>query len=225
MKNVGKVYDSGIVALRDINVDIQKGEFVFVVGPSGAGKTTFTKMIFREELPTQGQLVVNGRDVTALKSSEVPYFRRSLGIIFQDYRLLPNRTVYENVAFAMQVIEAPRREIQKRVNHVLELVGLRYRARNFPTELSGGEQQRVAIARAIVNNPVIVIADEPTGNLDPETSWEIMKIFERINKNGTTIVMATHDKTVVDTMRKRVIAIERSSIVRDEAKGVYGYED
>ena len=225
MKNVGKVYVSGIVALRDINVDIQKGEFVFVVGPSGAGKTTFTKMIFREELPTQGQLVVNGRNVTALKSSEVPYFRRSLGIIFQDYRLLPNRTVYENVAFAMQVIEAPRREIQKRVNHVLELVGLRYRARNFPTELSGGEQQRVAIARAIVNNPVVVIADEPTGNLDPETSWEIMKIFERINKNGTTIVMATHDKTVVDTMRKRVIAIERSSIVRDEAKGVYGYED
>ena len=225
MKNVGKVYDSGIVALRDINVDIQKGEFVFVVGPSGAGKTTFTKMIFREELPTQGQLVVNGRNVTALKSSEVPYFRRSLGIIFQDYRLLPNRTVYENVAFAMQVIEAPRREIQKRVNHVLELVGLLYRARNFPTELSGGEQQRVAIARAIVNNPVVVIADEPTGNLDPETSWEIMKIFERINKNGTTIVMATHDKTVVDTMRKRVIAIERSSIVRDEAKGVYGYED
>ena len=225
MKNVGKVYDSGIVALRDINVDIQKGEFVFVVGPSGAGKTTFTKMIFREELPTQGQLVVNGRNVTALKSSEVPYFRRSLGIIFQDYRLLPNRTVYENVAFAMQVIEAPRREIQKRVNHVLELVGLRYRARNFTTELSGGEQQRVAIARAIVNNPVVVIADEPTGNLDPETSWEIMKIFERINKNGTTIVMATHDKTVVDTMRKRVIAIERSSIVRDEAKGVYGYED
>ena len=225
MKNVGKVYDSGIVALRDINVDIQKGEFVFVVGPSGAGKTTFTKMIFREELPTQGQLVVNGRNVTALKSSEVPYFRRSLGIIFQDYRLLPNRTVYENVAFAMQVIEAPRREIQKRVNHVLELVGLRYRARNFPTELSGGEQQRVAIARAIVNNPVVVIADEPTGNLDPKTSWEIMKIFERINKNGTTIVMATHDKTVVDTMRKRVIAIERSSIVRDEAKGVYGYED
>ena len=225
MKNVGKVYDSGIVALRDINVDIEKGEFVFVVGPSGAGKTTFTKMIFREELPTQGQLVVNGRNVTALKSSEVPYFRRSVGIIFQDYRLLPNRTVYENVAFAMQVIEAPRREIQKRVNHVLELVGLRYRARNFPTELSGGEQQRVAIARAIVNNPVVVIADEPTGNLDPETSWEIMKIFERINKNGTTIVMATHDKTVVDTMRKRVIAIERSSIVRDEAKGVYGYED
>lgn len=141
MKNVGKVYDSGIVALRDINVDIQKGEFVFVVGPSGAGKTTFTKMIFREELPTQGQLVVNGRNVTALKSSEVPYFRRSLGIIFQDYRLPPNRTVYENVAFAMQVIEAPRREIQKRVNHVLELVGLRYRARNFPTELSGGEQR------------------------------------------------------------------------------------
>ena len=225
MSGVSKTYRNGSVALKNIDLHIKPGEFVFLVGPSGAGKSTFIKMLFKEVLPTTGKIYVDGVDVLALTDKEVPFLRRQLGIIFQDYRLLPNRTVYENVAFAMQVIEAPRREIQKRVNHVLELVGLRYRARNFPTELSGGEQQRVAIARAIVNNPVIVIADEPTGNLDPETSWEIMKIFERINKNGTTIVMATHDKTVVDTMRKRVIAIERSSIVRDEAKGVYGYED
>ena len=225
MTGVSKTYRNGSVALRNIDLHIKPGEFVFVVGPSGAGKSTFIKMLFKEVLPTTGKIYVDGVDVLALNDKEVPFLRRQLGIIFQDYRLLPDRTVYDNVAFAMQVIEAPRREIQKRVNHVLELVGLRYRARNFPTELSGGEQQRVAIARAIVNNPVIVIADEPTGNLDPETSWEIMKIFERINKNGTTIVMATHDKTVVDTMRKRVIAIERSSIVRDEAKGVYGYED
>lgn len=225
MTNVSKVYDNGSVALSDITVDIEKGEFVFVVGPSGAGKSTFIKLIFREELPTSGQLVVNGRNVGAMTPSEVPYFRRSLGIVFQDYRLLPNKTVYENVAFAMQVIEAPRREMQKRVNHVLDLVGLRNKTRCFPSELSGGEQQRIAIARAIVNNPMVVIADEPTGNLDPDTSWEIMKIFEKINKSGTTIVMATHDKTVVDSMRKRVIAVERSRIVRDQVKGVYGYED
>lgn len=225
MTNVSKVYDNGSVALSDITVDIEKGEFVFVVGPSGAGKSTFIKLIFREELPSNGQLVVNGRNVGAMTPSEVPYFRRSLGIVFQDYRLLPNKTVYENVAFAMQVIEAPRREMQKRVNHVLDLVGLRNKTRCFPSELSGGEQQRIAIARAIVNNPLVVIADEPTGNLDPDTSWEIMKIFERINKGGTTIVMATHDKTVVDAMRKRVIAVEKSRIVRDQVKGVYGYED
>lgn len=225
MNNISKVYDNGSVALSDINVDIDKGEFIFAVGPSGAGKSTFIKLITREELPTSGQLIVNGRNVGALSPSEVPYFRRSLGIIFQDYRLLPNKTVTENVAFAMQVIEASRREMQKRVNHVLELVGLRCKARCFPAELSGGEQQRVAIARAIVNNPLVVIADEPTGNLDPDTSWEIMKIFEKINKDGTTIVMATHDKTVVDMMRRRVIAIEQSRIVRDQVKGVYGYED
>ncbi|MGI6091565.1 MAG: cell division ATP-binding protein FtsE [Veillonellaceae bacterium] len=225
MDSVCKVYDNGSVALSDINIDIEKGEFVFVVGPSGAGKSTFIKLITREELPSSGQLIVNGCNVGSLKSSEVPYFRRSLGIVFQDYRLLPNKTVYENVAFAMQVIEASRREMQKRVNHVLDLVGLRSKSRCFPAELSGGEQQRVAIARAIVNSPMVVIADEPTGNLDPDTSWEIMKIFEKINKSGTTIVMATHDKTVVDMMRRRVIAIEKSRIVRDQVKGVYGYED
>ncbi|QJW48188.1 cell division ATP-binding protein FtsE [bacterium BFN5] len=225
MTGVSKVYGNGSVALSDISIDIEKGDFIFVVGPSGAGKSTFIKLIFREELPTHGQLVVNGRNVTNMPPTEVPFLRRGLGIVFQDYRLLPEKTVYENIAFAMRVIEAPRREIQKRVNSVMELVGLRDKHRCFPNQLSGGEQQRVAIARAIVNNPVVVIADEPTGNLDPETSWDIMKIFERINKSGTTIVMATHDKTIVDTMRKRVIAIEKGRIVRDQVKGVYGYED
>lgn len=225
LDGVSKIYDNGCVALSDVTIDIPKGDFVFVVGPSGAGKSTFIKLIFREELPTKGKLTVNGRNVGELDPSEVPYLRRNLGIVFQDYRLLPNKTVYENVAFAMQVIESSRRDIQKRVSHVLDLVGLRNKAKNFPGELSGGEQQRIAIARAIVNNPVVVIADEPTGNLDPETSWGIMKIFERINRDGTTIVMATHDKTVVDAMKKRVIAIEKSRIARDQVKGVYGYED
>jgi cell division transport system ATP-binding protein len=225
LDGVSKIYDNGCVALSDVTVDIPKGDFVFVVGPSGAGKSTFIKLIFREELPTKGKLTVNGRNVGELEPSEVPYLRRNLGIVFQDYRLLPNKTVYENVAFAMQVIESSRRDIQKRVSHVLDLVGLRNKSKNFPNELSGGEQQRIAIARAIVNNPVVVIADEPTGNLDPETSWDIMKIFERINRDGTTIVMATHDKTVVDAMKKRVIAIEKSRVARDQVRGVYGYED
>jgi cell division transport system ATP-binding protein len=224
MSNVSKVYSNGSVALSDITIDIATGDFVFFVGPSGAGKSTFVKLIFREELPTTGQIFVNGRDITALRPAEVPYLRRSLGTVFQDFRLLLNKTVYENVAFAMQVIEAPHREIKKRVSHVLDLVGLRHRARHYPTELSGGEQQRVAIARAIVNRPAIVIADEPTGNLDPETSWDIMKIFAKINKEGTTIIMATHDQYVVDAMKKRVIAMEQGRIVRDEAKGAYGYE-
>lgn len=224
MKNICKEYASGAKALSNVNIYIEKGDFVFLVGPSGAGKSTFIKMLFREVLPTSGELTVAGYDVQKLVQNEVPFLRRSLGIIFQDYRLLPERTVYENVAFAMQVIEAPRREIKKRTNMVLELVGLRHRMRSYPGELSGGEQQRIAIARAIVNDPKIVIADEPTGNLDPETSWEIMKIFERISSSGTTIIMATHDKTIVDAMGKRVIAIENGFIVRDEQKGVYGYE-
>ena len=224
MKNICKEYASGAKALSNVNIYIEKGDFVFLVGPSGAGKSTFIKMLFREVLPTSGELTVAGYDVQKLVQTEVPFLRRSLGIIFQDYRLLPERTVYENVAFAMQVIEAPRREIKKRTNMVLELVGLRHRMRSYPGELSGGEQQRIAIARAIVNDPKIVIADEPTGNLDPETSWEIMKIFERISSSGTTIIMATHDKTIVDAMGKRVIAIENGFIVRDEQKGVYGYE-
>ena len=224
MNDVSKVYPGGSVALQDVNVHIEPGEFVFVVGPSGAGKSTFIKMLFREVLPTTGSIFVNGMDILALSPKEIPFMRRQLGIIFQDYRLLPDRTVFENVAFAMQVIEAPHRKIRRQVNNVLDLVGLRHRSNAYPNELSGGEQQRIAIARAIVNDPVFVIADEPTGNLDPETCWDIMEIFKEINSAGTTIVMATHDKDVVDAMGKRVIAIEQGRIVRDEKEGAYGYE-
>lgn len=224
MQDVSKVYDGGSVALQNVDIHIKPGEFVFVVGPSGAGKSTFIKMLFREVLPTTGSIFVNGKDILSMTPKEIPYLRRQLGIIFQDYRLLPDRTVYENIAFAMQVIETPRRKIKRRVLNVLDLVGLRHRANAYPNELSGGEQQRIAIARAIVNDPIMVIADEPTGNLDPETSWDIMEIFKEINATGTTIVMATHDKEIVDAMGKRVIAIENGHIVRDEANGVYGYE-
>lgn len=224
MSNISKVYPGGSVALENVNVHIKPGEFVFVVGPSGAGKSTFFKMLFREILPTTGTIEVNGTDILSLTDKEIPYYRRQLGIIFQDYRLLPDRTVYENVAFAMQVIETPHRKIKRRVMNVLDLVGLRNRANAYPNELSGGEQQRIAIARAIVNDPDLVIADEPTGNLDPDTSWEIMNIFKEINATGTTIVMATHAKDIVDAMAKRVIAIEKGHIVRDEMNGGYGYE-
>ena len=220
-KNVSKIYDNGAVALDRVTVDIEKGDFVFIVGASGAGKSTFIKMLFREELPSSGELMVNGHDVVTMTRKEVPYLRRELGVIFQDYRLLPDKTVFENVAFAMQVIEAPRRLMQRSVNSVLDVVGLRDKYKCFPNQLSGGEQQRVAIARAIVNDPAIVIADEPTGNLDPETSWDIIDIFTRINRAGTTIVMATHDKNIVDTMQRRVIAIEDGRIVRDVARGGY----
>ena len=224
MTDVSKVYPGGSVALQNVDIHIEPGEFVFVVGPSGAGKSTFIKMLFREVLPSTGSIFVNGVDILSLTPNEIPYMRRQLGIIFQDYRLLPDRTVYENVAFAMEVIETPRRKIKRRVLNVLDLVGLRHRADAYPNELSGGEQQRIAIARAIVNDPILVIADEPTGNLDPETSWDIMEIFKEINASGTTIVMATHDKEIVDAMGKRVVAIEHGNIVRDEASGVYGYE-
>ena len=225
MKNISKVYENGAMALDHINVHIDKGEFVFIVGASGAGKSTFIRMLFREVLPSEGSLIVNGQDVVHMEHKEVPFLRRGLGVIFQDYRLLPDKTVAENVAFAMQVIEAPRRKIQHSVNAVLDIVGLRDKYKCFPSQLSGGEQQRVAIARAIVNHPALVIADEPTGNLDPDTSWDIMDIFKRINADGTTIVMATHDKGIVDSMKRRVIAIEEGHIVRDEAQGVYGYEN
>ena len=224
MTDVSKVYPGGSVALQNVDIHIEPGEFVFVVGPSGAGKSTFIKMLFKEVLPTTGKIYVDGVDVLALTDKEVPFLRRQLGIIFQDYRLLPDRTVYDNVAFAMQVIEAPPVKTRRRVITVLELVGLKNRANAYPAELSGGEQQRIAIARAIVNDPIMVIADEPTGNLDPETSKDIMRIFTGINESGTTIVMATHDKDIVDAMGKRVIAIENGVIVRDDAKGVYGYE-
>ncbi|MDY6029819.1 MAG: cell division ATP-binding protein FtsE [Acidaminococcaceae bacterium] len=224
MNQVSKIYETGSVALQDVNIHIEHGEFVFIVGPSGAGKSTLFKMLFREVQPTSGEIFINGTNILNLDDKEVPFLRRQLGIVFQDYRLLPDRTVYENVAFAMQVIEAPRRKINRRVLNVLELVGLGDRADAYPSQLSGGEQQRIAIARAIVNDPLLVIADEPTGNLDPETSWDIMEIFKEINNSGTTIIMATHDKDIVDAMGKRVVAIEKGRIVRDEKNGGYGYE-
>lgn len=222
LKDVTKIYEQNdVVALDKVSLDIEKGEFVFIVGASGSGKSTLMKLLMREELATSGEIIVDGKNVVKLKQNEVPYLRRSLGVIFQDYRLLEDKTVYENVAFAMQVIEAPRRLMQRTVNTVLDIVGLGDKYKHFPDQLSGGEQQRVAIARAIVNDPQIVIADEPTGNLDPETSWDIMDIFKRINATGTTIVMATHDKTIVDRMKKRVIALVEGKIVRDEMRGAY----
>lgn len=224
MENVYKKYPNGVVAANGIDVAIEQGEFVYVVGASGAGKTTFIKMMYREEKPTSGKIIVNGIDIAKLKSSKVPLFRRSIGVVFQDFKLLPSLTVYENVAFALEVIEESPRIIKKRVMEVLELVNLKHKTRMLPSELSGGEQQRVSIARSIVNSPSIVIADEPTGNLDPDTSWEIMKTFEKINSHGTTIVMATHNKDIVNTKKHRVIAIDGGMIVRDEQRGDYGYE-
>jgi cell division transport system ATP-binding protein len=224
MQDVYKTYPNGVVALNGISVRIKQGEFVYVVGPSGAGKSTFIKMMYREEKPTSGTIMVNGVNLAKLKDSKVPLLRRNIGVVFQDFKLLPKLTVYENVAFALEVIEESPKVIRKKVMEVLELVGLKHKVRAYPNELSGGEQQRVSIARSIVNSPKIVIADEPTGNLDPETSWGIMDLFEKINDSGTTIVMATHNREIVNTIRRRVIAIEKGKIVRDEAKGEYGYE-
>lgn len=224
MHDVAKTYPDGTTALSGINVVIDRNEFVYIVGPSGAGKSTFMKLIYREEVPTKGQLFVNGFNIGKLKQRKIPFIRRNIGVIFQDFRLLPKLSAYENVAFAMEVIEAPKKIIRRRTMEALELVGLKHKASSLPAQLSGGEQQRVAIARAIVNNPAVIVADEPTGNLDPETSWGIMKLLEEINFRGTTIVMATHNKDIVNTLRKRVIAIERGTIVRDEPKGEYGYD-
>ncbi|MBO8173182.1 MAG: cell division ATP-binding protein FtsE [Bacillaceae bacterium] len=225
MQDVWKTYPNGSTALQGVSVKIDKGEFVYVVGPSGAGKSTFIKLMYREEKPTKGKIFLNGFSVEKMKEKQIPRLRRSIGVVFQDFKLLPRLTVYENVAFAMEVIETPKRNIKPRVMEVLELVKLKHKVRSFPDQLSGGEQQRVALARALVNNPSIVIADEPTGNLDPDTSWEIMDIFEQINTRGTTVVMATHNREIVDTMRKRVIAIENGRIARDQERGEYGYED
>mgnify|MGYP003418124148 CR=1 FL=1 len=224
MVNVKKMYPNGVTAVNGINVTIKKGEFVYVVGPSGAGKSTFIKMMYREEKPSEGTITVNGINLSNIRNSKVPLFRRNLGVVFQDFKLLPTLTVYENVAFTLEVIEVDPKEIKKRVMETLDLVGLKHKARMIPAELSGGEQQRVAIARSIVNDPKVVIADEPTGNLDPETSWDIMNIFEEINARGTTIVMATHNKEIVDNLKHRVIAIENGTIIRDEQRGDYGYE-
>lgn len=225
MKDVHKKYPNGVTALNGITVNIDKGEFVYVVGPSGAGKSTFIKLIYREEKPTTGIVKINNINTSELKEKNVPYLRRKIGVVFQDFKLLPKLSVYENIAFALEVIEESPRNIRKRVMEVLDLVDLKNKARFLPSELSGGEQQRVSIARAIVNKPEIVIADEPTGNLDPETSWEIMRVFEEISERGTTMIMATHSKEIVNKMKKRVIAIEDGIIVRDESRGDYGYEN
>jgi cell division transport system ATP-binding protein len=219
--NVSKVYPNGVKALTGITLQIEKGEFVFLVGPSGAGKSTLIKLIFREELPTKGQIYIGGRSIVRMKHREVPGLRRQIGMVFQDFRLLPDRTVFENVAFAMQVVGAGWKEIKKRVPEVLQQMGIQDRMKYYPRQLSGGEQQRVAIARALVNRPVILIADEPTGNLDMDTSWEIMHYFQEINRQGTTVLVATHAREIVDALRKRVIALERGNIVRDEYQGAY----
>lgn len=225
MKEVTKKYSNGTTAIRNLTIHIEQGEFVYVVGPSGAGKSTFIKLMYREEKATKGTLNVCGYDLLKIKNHHVPYLRREIGIVFQDYKLLHKKTVYENVAYAMQVIGKRPRETKRRVMEVLDLVGLRHKVRVFPNELSGGEQQRVAIARAIVNTPKVLIADEPTGNLDPDNSWEIMKLLDRINAQGTTVVMATHNSTIVNTIRHRVLAIENGRIIRDQAEGEYGYDD
>ena len=225
MMNVTKKYNKGITAINNLSIQIKDGEFVYVVGPSGAGKSTFIKMMYREEKATKGRIRVGKYDLMKIRDRQIPYLRRYVGVVFQDFKLLQHKTVFENVAYAMEVIEKSPREIKRRVEDVLELVNLKHRMSNFPNELSGGEQQRVAIARAIVNTPGILIADEPTGNLDPDTSMEIMDILERINEQGTTIVMATHNSQIVNEKKHRVIAIENGQIVRDQEQGEYGYED
>ena len=220
-ESVTKAYRSDSVALRDANVDINKGEFVFLVGPSGSGKSTFMRLVNKSERPEEGRIFVAGKDIGELPGYKVPYLRRNIGAVFQDFKLLPNKTVSENVAFALEAIGRPRHVVRTQVPAILDLVGLSKKSENFPHELSGGEQQRVAIARAFVNRPLILLADEPTGNLDPATSVGIMKLLDRINRTGTTVVMATHDRGIVDTMRRRVIELDRGRIVRDQARGVY----
>jgi cell division transport system ATP-binding protein len=220
-EHVTKIYKNGTRALEDVTLEIEKGEFVFLVGPSGSGKSTFIKLLIREEKPTSGNLWVAGKLVNKLSSWRVPYLRRNIGCVFQDFKLLPNKTVFENVAFAMQVIGRPRSAIDTHVPQILELVGLRDKADSYPDQLSGGEQQRVSIARAFVNRPLVLLCDEPTGNLDPKTSVGIMRLLDRINKTGTTVLMATHDHSIVDSMRRRVIQLEEGRVVRDEDRGMY----
>lgn len=224
LTNVSKIYSNGARALVDISLKIDKGEFVFLVGPSGAGKSTLIRLLYREELPTRGQVTMNGKNLIRMHEREVPQLRRNIGVVFQDFRLLPTKTVFENVAFALEVIGVGRREVQKRTMAAIELVGLGKKEKAFPNELSGGEQQRVSVARAIVNNPALLVADEPTGNLDPETAWDIMELLHNINRRGTTVVMATHARDIVDQMQKRVIAIEDGKVARDEQRGAYGYD-
>ncbi|HUY22199.1 MAG TPA: cell division ATP-binding protein FtsE [Acidimicrobiales bacterium] len=222
-ENVTKTYKAGSIALRDVSVEIDKGEFVFLVGPSGSGKTTFLRLLLREEDPGEGRIWVAGREIGHLSQWRIPYLRRNMGCVFQDFRLLPNKSVFENVAFALEVIGRPKHVIAAQVPQVLDLVGLSKKSDSLPGELSGGEQQRVAVARAFVNRPLVLLADEPTGNLDPATSQGIMRLLDRINRTGTTVVIATHDAGIVDQMRRRVIELDHGTLVRDQARGVYGY--
>lgn len=223
--NVYKKYPNGTVALKGINLKISKGDFAFIIGTSGSGKSTLLKLLMKEEAVTEGEVFVNGYQLTKLAPKQIPYLRRGMGMVFQDFRLLPNKTVYENVAFAMEITESLPKEIRRQVPMSLALVGLSRKANAYPHQLSGGEQQRVAIARALVNNPALLIADEPTGNLDPENSWEIVKLLSEVNQRGTTVIVATHEKSIVDAMKKRVIAIDKGKIIRDQQKGFYGDED
>jgi cell division transport system ATP-binding protein len=220
--DVKKEYKGGVFALKGLSLDIEKGEFVFVVGPSGSGKSTFLKLLTKEEDPTAGEVYVAGKNLASLPKWRIPYLRRNVGCVFQDFKLLPNKTVFENVAFGLEVIGRPRNVVQRQVPQILELVGLGEKLDRFPDELSGGEQQRVSVARAFVNRPLILVADEPTGNLDPATSVGIMRLLDRINRTGTTIVMATHDHAIVDSMRRRVVELENGGVVRDQSRGIYG---
>lgn len=221
---VSKEYKNGVKALSNINLHIGKGEFVYLVGSSGAGKSTLIKLLLKEEEPTSGRIYLEGNEITKVKNRRIPYIRREIGVVFQDFRLLPNKTVYENVAFAMEILGTPPKDIRRRVPMILSMVDLSRKASSYPEQLSGGEQQRVSIARAIINNPPVLIADEPTGNLDPDTALEIMRALMDINARGTTIIMATHAREIVNNMRKRVLALEDGRLVRDEDKGGYGNE-
>ena len=223
-KHVTKTYDTGTEAVHDASFTIEKGEFAFLVGASGSGKSTLIKLILKEEQSTKGSIIIDGKDITHIKKKRIPYLRRSMGVVFQDFRLLPDKTVYDNVAFAMNIVNANPRHIKRQVPMVLNLVGLSDKEKMYPNELSGGEQQRVALARALVNNPSMIIADEPTGNLDPKTAWDIMTLLNDINARGTTVVMATHAEDIVNQMRKRVIQIDKGIIIRDDKKGGYNGE-
>lgn len=224
MDQVSKQYSTGVDALCDVSIRIEKGEFVFIVGKSGSGKSTFIKLLLKELNPSEGRIFVAGRQVTNLSRKQVSLYRRQIGVVFQDFRLLKNKTVYENIEFAQQIIGMKKREIARNVAIMLEMVGLKGKENAYPGELSGGEQQRVAIARALINNPAILLADEPTGNLDPQMAWEIMMLLQEINKMGTTVVVVTHNNDVVDIMKKRVVTLDKGSIVSDEQEGGYQYE-
>ncbi len=224
LDNVTKTYKNGTVAVRSASVDIAKGEFVFMVGSSGSGKSTLLRLVTKEEAPESGEIWVAGKELSSLTPWKVPFLRRNVGCIYQDFKLLPTKSVYENVAFALEVIGRPRNVVRTQVPQILDLVGLGKKSENLPSELSGGEQQRVSIARAFVNRPLILLADEPTGNLDPTTTIGIMRLLDRINRTGTTVVMATHDQGIVDQMRRRVIEPDRGTVIRDQVRGVYGYD-